>query len=198
MMETSDVYQIYEIFQHLKYRDIINFYQCNSYFNGLKRYPLFQKLLIEKRIEYYTDNFPRVIKNRFATIPDDTPATPEYVFIYACYRGDLEVVREMLKQGVDPTANKNKAIGYASFAGNTEIVKLLLSDIRVNPIDNCNYALEIAVQTGKIEVVDLLLGDIRVRTKLYTDGPGYVFENLKYLQFDRNKYPNIKQVFFAS
>ncbi len=73
-----------------------------------------------------------------------------------------ELVKKMLKSGVDPTADDDYAIKWAAIKGRTEVVRLLLSDERVDPAADDNYAIRMAAYYGHTEVVELLLGDSRV------------------------------------
>ena len=63
---------------------------------------------------------------------------------------------------VDPSADDNYAIRWASFNGRLEVVKLLLADLRVDPSDISNYAIRWAARNGHLDVVRLLLADSRV------------------------------------
>ena len=69
---------------------------------------------------------------------------------------------------VDPSADNNRAIRYASRKGHIEVVKLLLQDNRVNPLTKTNSAIGYACKYGKVEVVELLLQDNRVKEKYKT------------------------------
>jgi ankyrin repeat protein len=53
---------------------------------------------------------------------------------------NVELVKKILKSGVDPAARDNYAIKWAADNGHTEIVKLLLGDSRVDPAAKDNYA----------------------------------------------------------
>ena len=57
---------------------------------------------------------------------------------------------------------KNSLLGYTCEKGYVKIVKLLLSDPRVDPTTNYNYAIRFASEKGHLEVVKLLLSDHRV------------------------------------
>ncbi|KAJ2991885.1 hypothetical protein HDV02_003400 [Globomyces sp. JEL0801] len=61
-----------------------------------------------------------------------------------------------------PGAQDNLAIRFASRKGQTEIVKLLLKDSRVDPSAQNNSAIREAATYGHIEIVKLLLHDSRV------------------------------------
>jgi ankyrin repeat protein len=73
-----------------------------------------------------------------------------------------ELVKQILKSGVDPSAQDNCAIKWAARNGHTDVVRLLLGDSRVEPSANYNLAIRQAAQNGHTEVVELLLGDSRV------------------------------------
>jgi ankyrin repeat protein len=75
---------------------------------------------------------------------------------------NVELVKKILKSGVNPAARDNYAIKWAAYYGRTEIVELLLSDSRVNPSARDNWAIKFAALEGHTEVVELLLGDERV------------------------------------
>jgi len=76
-----------------------------------------------------------------------------------CHNLNFECLYKLLKghmNKVDPTVNFNIAIRYASFYGQTKIVRLLLTDKRVNPSDLDDYALIHASKNGYVDVVKLL------------------------------------------
>ena len=73
-----------------------------------------------------------------------------------------ELVKQMLKSGVDPSAQDNYAIQLAAEYGHTEVVRLLLGDERVNPSAVDNYAIKQAAYYGRTAIVRLLLSDKRV------------------------------------
>ena len=58
---------------------------------------------------------------------------------------------------VDPAANENEAIRWASRYGHTETVRLLLADPRVDPTVNDNNPIRWASENGHTDVVRLLL-----------------------------------------
>ena len=76
------------------------------------------------------------------------------------------LVQDCLDEGVDPSAQDNRAIRWASYNGHIEVVKLLLTDKRVDPSADDNIAIRWASENGHTEVVKLLLTDKRVREKL--------------------------------
>ena len=63
---------------------------------------------------------------------------------------------------VDPSADDNIAIRWASRYGEIEIVKLLLQDKRVDPSAHKNEAIVDASSNGHTEIVKMLLQDKRV------------------------------------
>ena len=82
-------------------------------------------------------------------------------FLSACETGSVDMVASLIEL-VDPQAECNEAIQYASQNGHIDIVRLLLKDPRVDPSDLKNYAIQLASQNGHIDVVRLLLDDPRV------------------------------------
>jgi hypothetical protein len=63
---------------------------------------------------------------------------------------------------VDPSADDNYTIRYASEKGYYKIVELLLSDERVDPSAEYNYAVKWASRIGNFDIVKLLLSDKRL------------------------------------
>ncbi len=82
--------------------------------------------------------------------------------VTAMKNNNIELFYELLEFGIDPSVEDNKAIRWASFQGNTEIVKMLLEDPRVDPSAENNWAIQSASIHGHTEVVRLLLEDPRV------------------------------------
>jgi len=76
--------------------------------------------------------------------------------------GNIENIKELLKQGWDPSVDRNDPFFIACQYGQIEIVKLLLQDKRVNPASHDNSAIAEACREGNIEVINLLLKDSRV------------------------------------
>lgn len=54
---------------------------------------------------------------------------------------------------VDPSADNNYAIHWASSKGHVEVIKLLLADSRVDPSDENNYAICWASKYGHVELI---------------------------------------------
>jgi len=63
---------------------------------------------------------------------------------------------------IDPSAEENYAICWASQNGHTDVVKVLLANERVDPTANNNCAICWASQNGHTEVVKVLLADPHV------------------------------------
>ena len=82
-------------------------------------------------------------------------------YINAKYNG-LNNIKWLLNQGIDPSANDNRAIRSASSNGHTDAVKLLLADPRVDPAADNNEAIRAASRHGHAEIVKILLDDPRV------------------------------------
>jgi hypothetical protein len=92
------------------------------------------------------------------------------LFIIAAAYGYENVVQRGLELGVDPSAQNNLAIrracrdalAEASENGHVEVVRLLLTDPRVDPSAQNNYAICGASENGYLKVVRLLVTDPRV------------------------------------
>jgi ankyrin repeat protein len=78
-----------------------------------------------------------------------------------CQTGNVERVKELLKNGVDPTVFENASIRIASFSGYTKIVELLLQDGRADPTVFNHAPIRNASYYGHTEIVELLLQDGR-------------------------------------
>jgi len=75
----------------------------------------------------------------------------------------IAIIKNMInKDMVDPSADENFAIRYASDNGHHEVVEFLLQDERVDPSAENNYAIRRASENGHLEIVKLLLQDKRV------------------------------------
>lgn len=104
----------------------------------------------------------------------------EEEFKNAILEGDLNKVRECLKNGVDP--NKEYLVKYeyginsteipyypiqlASQYGHLEIVKLLLNDNRVDPCVEDNYSIKMASLYAHRDIIRELLTNKKVRDSL--------------------------------
>lgn len=82
--------------------------------------------------------------------------------IEATQNGDVNEVRDLLAAGANPSAFGNAPIQWAAQYGHLEVIRLLLSDPRVDPSVEDNYAIQMAAQYDYLEVVRLLLSDQRV------------------------------------
>ncbi len=80
----------------------------------------------------------------------------------AAGKGILDVVKEMIINGTDPSEFGNSAIKTAASNGHLEVVKFLLSDSRVDPAVDDNYPIRRASQGGFANVVKILLEDERI------------------------------------
>ena len=86
---------------------------------------------------------------------------------------DVERVRQLLQEGVDPSYDNNNAIRTATLLSNpmakkvdprtVELLTLLLADRRVDPSVDDNISLYHAAKTGNIEATKMLVNDKRFR-----------------------------------
>ena len=77
------------------------------------------------------------------------------LFLQACEIGKIDIVKSLLPH-IDPSADDNYAIRFASSNGHLEVVKILLADPRVDPSADDNFAIRYASYRGHLEVVKLL------------------------------------------
>ncbi|KAI9341207.1 ankyrin repeat-containing domain protein [Obelidium mucronatum] len=75
----------------------------------------------------------------------------------ACANGHLPLAQFLVELGVCPEGNDNYAVLVACVEGQTEIVKYLLGDHRVNPSCRSNLPIQKAAQFGHLDIVNLLL-----------------------------------------
>jgi ankyrin repeat protein len=81
----------------------------------------------------------------------------------AAKSGHLSIVERLLQdEKVDPSADNNDAITWASVLGHLAVVERLLQDPRVDPSAQNNGAIQLASINGHLAVVNLLLEDPRV------------------------------------
>ena len=73
---------------------------------------------------------------------------------------EAEIINRLISDTF--TGNVNDLFIKSSECGHIEVVKILLTDSRVDPCDDNNYAIRLASERGHIEVVKLLLKDPRV------------------------------------
>jgi len=88
----------------------------------------------------------------------------------AAREGAVGMVDLLIQAGVDPSANSNSAIQYASLAGQLPVVNRLLQDERVDPSIEDNQAIQYASENGHLAVVNRLLQDERVNPTANNNG----------------------------
>lgn len=81
----------------------------------------------------------------------------------ACFRGRLEVVKELLKHGADPhettNFNHDSTLHYAAQNGHLDILKLMLDlGVQMTANDDGEYPIHRAASGGHVDVVVELLG----------------------------------------
>jgi len=103
---------------------------------------------------------------RKVTLPEDAqvyknPGLPEKwkankVILGERRRIGIEVIQELINEGVDPNAGDNWALRWATENGFLEIVKILI-DGGADPNVFDGYALQIAARYGYLKIVKLLI-----------------------------------------
>ena len=77
----------------------------------------------------------------------------------AARRGRLDAVRDLHDGGVDPAADNNRAVQWATAGGHLHVVRYLCelpADRGVDPADRNNQAIRLAVSGGHLDVVRYL------------------------------------------
>lgn len=82
-------------------------------------------------------------------------------FIALCQIGDIEKIKELLKQGNVFQLQKNEGLAHACSLKNIDVFKLLL-DNGADPNHQDGYILALAVNTSNVEVTKLLLNNPEV------------------------------------
>ncbi|KAJ3029080.1 UNVERIFIED_CONTAM: hypothetical protein HDU68_000207 [Siphonaria sp. JEL0065] len=142
---------------------------------------LVRLLLTDPRIDPSAENcialhyacdrgFPQIIELLLKDPRVDPTSDNFYALQRTCIHGHADILR-ILMQVLDPSSLDNIAILQASRNSHSEIVRLLLTDSRVNPSVQRNKALVYAVSRGDLEIARLLLAAERVH-------PANVYENL--------------------
>jgi len=80
-----------------------------------------------------------------------------------CIGNRSEELEDFLKViGVISEQANDSCFYWACSLGHTEIVELLLKDVRFNPVGNDNQPFNMAAASGHVDIVKLLLSDTRV------------------------------------
>ncbi len=123
----------------------------------------------------FSARFPEVNEERPTRTSDWKSEYQHYLkrlekdLIEAIKNNNTIEVSSLLRSGVDPSANDNEAIRWASMDGHTSVVKLLLEDPRVDPSADDNQAIRWASADGYTDIVKLLLEDPRVDPSAHGD-----------------------------
>ncbi len=133
----------------------------------LKNNAIFYKSRVENLLGYFIDSSYKGDWKGFYYILIQLDPRKAYwlgdALSSAVIKGNYLASKVLLAdQRVDPSAENNWDIIWASKKGHLEIVKLLLADPRVDPSDNNNFAIQWASNNGHLEIVKLLLADKRV------------------------------------
>jgi len=86
----------------------------------------------------------------------DVTADDDWVFQCAAQYGYLEVVQYLVSQGVDVTANDNEALRYAALFGHLEVVQYLVSQ-GADVTARDNWAVRFIAENEHLEVVQYLV-----------------------------------------
>jgi hypothetical protein len=100
-----------------------------------------------------------------------TVAEGQLIVTWICKNGDATLLHWVLAwvspngERVDPAADDNLAIQWASMEGKVDVVRLLLADARVDPAAQDNAAAKAATRNGHMEVMRLLNNANRTRRR---------------------------------
>ncbi len=112
-------------------------------------------------------------------------------FAEAAARGNIKRVSSLLN---NPDINPYDAIGKAVENGHIEIVRLLLTDSRIDPSTNNCMTIQKAAKSGHIEIVKLLLADPRIKRNL--ENLNVIMRGLKHPQ-DKKSYATLAYARFG-
>ena len=148
---------LYEYFLRLDYPSIRNFCIADVELSSLcQSNSRLTRLIEQKRLEYKTDS---LLKRWWGS--------PEHAFHEAIKQGDVGIVDELIKRGMDPSKGLKLTylelsfLEWASYYGQLSVVNRLLEDERVNPASNSKGAIGWASNNGHLNVVNRLLQDPR-------------------------------------
>ncbi len=81
----------------------------------------------------------------------------KYTLSDACADGDLEKVKEFIKNGADVHADENLAVSYTGIMGRVEILKYFVDECNVDPLYDNGKMLVDASTCGRLEVIKYLI-----------------------------------------
>ncbi len=131
---------------------------------------ILELLLADHRIDPTIRNNQAIIISPdysiFKLLLDDGRSNPlaqnSLAIIYASRNGNTTIVEDLLSLGADPSVYNNEAIILACKYRNLDVIKILLSDPRVNPADRENIAIITASMNNNEKVLKLLLSNDRI------------------------------------
>jgi ankyrin repeat protein len=122
---------------------------------------------IKKLLEY--SELPQKIEEISTNDPPKEPLNKEeeekkiIKFMEICQNGQIDPIKKMIDEGVDPSAWDSHAVHIAARAGNMPLLELLMKDPRVDPSVNNNQALRVASKQKRVAIMYQLLKDNRVK-----------------------------------
>ena len=168
--------QLYESMRYLEYDEILKLcntnHQTRSYCeNNL----LVNRLLISRKTDQYIEIYGSPLQALIAASTQGNlnivnelirrgvdPKDNDKVLFGALNKRRLNVIKRLLEVGVDPSVRHNWAIISAASKGDLTLVSLLLNQRRVDPSDKSNQAIINASQGGHTHVVSKLLSHPKV------------------------------------
>ena len=107
---------------------------------------------------------------------EEMPSTPVH---HAIVSGDLEQVKIMIKEGINPLdtdINDNTLLHFAAEVGSLDVLKYLIEDVSCNPSEkgwDGTTVLHAAAVKGKLAVVNYLLEDHNMEVTVEDDNGNY-------------------------
>ncbi len=158
----SDDY-LYEIARQADYLSLMQLCQSNKRLNLLCSSERFKLLPVNAWIRQYS--------------------SPEEALIEAAGVGNLKIVNELIKMGVNPASQNNQAFINAVMNQRKAIVERLLQDNRISVGANKNQALYEAIHNGDLNMLKSILSNnfaaIPVNPSLLYHNPHLVVDALK-------------------
>lgn len=136
---------LYETIKHLTYPELVNICGSTKVYSILcTTNNLFINLILNKETDYLLSRYQ-----------------PTEALLFAINNNNDLIVKELLKQGVDPSFNDN-IIMNACIKGSIKVINNLLEDPRIDPSIKNNQPLIEAIKNNHVSIVDRLLADPRV------------------------------------
>ena len=150
-----------------KNRNIIErLLQCDDIKNNIFNNPLFSQLLRETYpylVQLYETQNLSHCKNKYSNPYSNPSLCKSHIminnktFMEIIKSGNIENIKYMIENGIDPSSDDNNAIKQACCDGQLHVVNLLLSYEKVDPTTESNTAFRLAVRNDHYRIVEILI-----------------------------------------